>query len=265
MGWVMTTEKRNQHRRMAFLGLIAWVSLCLLVIGWGPPVGTRTSRLFAFAGLVGLVSAVGLQVRVKREMIETRELLDAYMSEARTDPLTGLANRRALNQELDRRLAQLQRQETPLSLLLIDVDHFKQFNDNHGHQAGDEMLCLMARALRDTVRDMDLATRYGGEEFAIVLPGTDLGNGKRAAERIRRAVSEIEFTFRGAVLRDTVSVGLAQATEQDDAQSLIHRADDALYAAKEGGRNRSYFHDGQSCLPIPSTAVPECVVVAECS
>ncbi len=261
----MTTEKRDQNRRMAFLGLIAWVSLCLLAIGWGPPVGTRISRLFAFAGLVGLVSAVGLQVRVKREMIETRELLDSYMSEARTDPLTGLANRRALNQELDRRIAQLQRQETSLSLLLIDVDHFKRFNDNHGHQAGDEMLCLMAHALRDTVRDMDLATRYGGEEFAIVLPGTNLNDGRCAAERIRRAVAEIEFTFRGAKLRDTVSVGLAQATDVDDPQSLIHRADDALYAAKEGGRNCSYFHDGQSCLPIPTTVVSESAAVAECS
>lgn len=259
------TSTLNHHQRMAFLGLIAWVSLCLLVIGWGPPLGTTTSRLFACTGLVGLASAVGLAVRVKREMVETRELLDAYMSEARTDPLTGLANRRALNQELERRIAQLQRQEAPLSVLLIDVDHFKQFNDNHGHQAGDEMLCMVARTLRDTVRDMDLATRYGGEEFAIVLPGTDLDNAKCAAERIRRAVAQVEFTFRGERLRDTVSVGVAQATDGDDPQSLIHRADDALYAAKEGGRDRSYFHDGQSCLPVTTSTPSEPAVVAGCS
>lgn len=263
MGTIMT-EKLSQHRRMAFLGLVAWVSLCLLVIGWGPPLGTTTSRLFACTGLVGLASAVGLAVRVKHEMVETRELLDAYMSEARTDPLTGLANRRALNQELERRIAQLQRQKTPLSLLLIDVDHFKQFNDSHGHQAGDEMLCMMARALRDTVRDMDLPTRYGGEEFAIVLPGTNQDEAKCAAERIRSAVAEIELTFRGTKLRDTVSVGLAQATEEDDPSSLIRRADDALYAAKEGGRNRSYFHNGQTCLPIRATEGAEPLVTADC-
>lgn len=263
MGTVMTDRLRH-HQRMAFLGLIAWVSLCLLVIGWGPPLGTTTSRLFACTGLVGLASAVGLAVRVKREMVQTRELLDAYMSEARTDPLTGLANRRALNQELERRIAQLQRQDTPLAVLLIDVDHFKQFNDNHGHQAGDEMLCMMARALRDTVRDMDLATRYGGEEFAIVLPGTSLPDAKCAAERIRLAVADIEFTFRGAKLRDTVSVGLAQATDVDDPQSIIRRADDALYAAKEAGRNRSFFHDGQICLPIPPTTSSTPAVLAGC-
>jgi diguanylate cyclase len=190
-------------------------------------------------------------------------LLDAYVSQARTDPLTGLANRRALNQELERRMAQFQRQQRPFSLLLIDMDHFKQFNDNHGHQAGDEMLCMMARALRDTVRDTDLAARYGGEEFAIVLPGTNLSDAKCAAERIRRAVAEIRLTFRGATLRDTVSVGLAETERMDDAQSLIQRADDSLYAAKEAGRNRSYFHDGQTCLPIATTAVSESAVVAE--
>lgn len=262
-GWVMK-EKLNQHRRMTFVGLIAWVSLCLLLIGWGPSLGTTNSRLLACTGLVGLASAVGLAVRVKREMVEARELLDAYMSEARTDPLTGLANRRALNQELERRIAQFQRQETPLSMLLIDVDHFKQFNDDHGHQAGDEMLCMMAHALQDTVRLMDLATRYGGEEFAIVLPGTNLHDAKCAAERIRRAVAEIEFTFRGAKLRNTVSVGLAQAREMDDPASLIRRADDGLYAAKEAGRNRSYFHDGQVCLPIQATAASEAAIVSEC-
>ncbi|MBC8871636.1 MAG: GGDEF domain-containing protein [Planctomycetes bacterium] len=258
------TDDLNRRQRMAFLGLIAWISLCLLVIGWGPPLGSNTSRLLACTGLVGLASAVGLAARVKREMAETRELLGSYMNEARTDPLTGLANRRALNQELERRIAQFQRQGTPLSLLLIDVDHFKRFNDSHGHQAGDEMLCTMARALRDTVRDMDLATRYGGEEFAIVLPGTPLNDAKIAAERVRRATAEIEFTFRGAKLRDTVSVGLAQAMEMDDPQSLLRRADDALYAAKEAGRNRSYFHDGEMCLPVRTTADVEPAIPAKC-
>ena len=257
-------EDLSRNQRMSFLGLIAWVSLCLLVIGWGPTLEPRIAKLLACTGLVGLASAVGLAVRVKHEMLETRELLNAYMSEARTDPLTGLANRRALNQELERRLAQFRRQDTPLSLLLIDVDHFKQFNDNHGHQAGDEMLCMMARALRDAVRDMDLATRYGGEEFAIVLPGTNLHDAKCAAERIRRSVAEIELTFRGTKLRDTVSVGLAQAAEMDAPPSLIRRADDALYAAKEAGRNCSYFHDGQTCVPISTESVSEPAVVADC-
>jgi len=243
-------DEPARSRRTTFLGLIAWVSLCLLLAGWGPPIGSTLTKLLACTGLVGLASAVGLAVNVKNEMQQQRNLLTLYIDEARTDPLTGLANRRALNEELDKRIAQWQRRGTLLSLLLIDIDHFKRFNDEHGHQAGDEMLCLVARALRDTLREMDVVTRYGGEEFAVVLPATDLMEASRAAERARVEVSNTIVTYRGKKLHDTVSVGIAQATEMDDALSLVGRADDALYAAKEAGRNRTYFHNGETSLPV---------------
>jgi diguanylate cyclase len=242
---------------MTFLGLIAWVSVCLVVAGWEPPVGVTIMRLLACTGLMGLASAVGLAVRVKNEMLEQQVLLASYMSEARTDPLTGLANRRALDEELERRIAQWQRRGTVLSLLLVDIDHFKRFNDRHGHLAGDEMLCLVARSLCDTLRKMDLVTRYGGEEFAVVLPTTNLEEAIRAAERVRQSVSESVVTFQGQELRDTVSVGIAQVTEADDALSLVGRADEALYAAKKAGRNRAYFHDGKTSRPIAMLSDPE--------
>ncbi len=249
---------------MTFVGLIAWVSLCLLVAGWGPPVALTIIRLLACTGLVGLASAVGLAVNIKKEMQQQQMLLVSFMSEARTDPLTGLANRRALDEELERRIAQWQRRGTVLSLLLVDVDHFKRFNDRHGHQAGDEMLCLVAQTLRDTLREMDVVTRYGGEEFAAVLPETNLTEATRAAERVRQAVANTVVACDGEELHNTVSVGIAQATETDDAVSLIGRADDALYAAKEAGRNRTYAHNGETSLAINRLADSVPPLEAQC-
>ena len=251
---VIVQDDVTRSRRMAFLGLTAWVSLCLLLVGWGPPLGQAMCRLLACTGLVGLASAVGLAVNVKKEMQRQRELLDLYVSEARTDPLTGLANRRALNEELGRRIAQWRRRGTVLSLLLVDIDHFKRFNDQHGHQAGDEMLCLVARTLRSTLREMDVVSRFGGEEFAVVLPETNLAEAVRAAERIRENVAQAVLVLREQQLRNTVSIGVAQALETDGADALLRRADDALYAAKKAGRNRVWFHDGQTCLPVSEMA-----------
>jgi diguanylate cyclase (GGDEF)-like protein len=244
---------------MSFLGLIAWVSVCLIVAGFGPPLGPMFAKLWACTGLLGLASAVGLAVRVKREMRRQRELLKCYMAEATTDPLTGLANRRALDRELDRRLAQFRRQQVTVSVLLIDVDCFKRFNDTFGHPAGDEMLRGISRVLANTLRGMDLVTRYGGEEFVAVLPGTNLAQAQLAAERVRKAVEQNTVFFRDRELRTTVCVGVAEAVQLDDAGTLVRRADDALYGAKRAGRNRSYFHDGSACQPVclaPATPAP---------
>src|SRR6185503_7619557 len=106
----------------------------------------------------------------------------------RTDALTGLANRRAFDDELNRRFAEWQRRKTMFSLLILDVDHFKKFNDTHGHQAGDAVLTGVAATLRQTFREMDLVARYGGEEFAAILPVTNLTEALRAAERARAAI-----------------------------------------------------------------------------
>lgn len=188
------------------------------------------------------------------------ELLEAHMADALTDALTKIANRRAFDHELKRRYALWQRKQTPLSLLMMDVDHFKRFNDEHGHLAGDEVLKRVARILKENMRDMDLVARYGGEEFAAILPDTEMESGKVAAERVRAAIERSSLEFEGKVLRVTSSVGVTQLAVGDDPEAVIRRADEALYASKEAGRNCAHYHDGQRCVlitDIAATAVVE--------
>ncbi len=176
--------------------------------------------------------------------------IESHAAEARTDALTGLANRRAFDGEMARRFAEFQRHGRNLSVMMIDADHFKRLNDAHGHQAGDAVLSGLARVLRNVAREMDVVSRYGGEEFAVVLPGTAVADAGSAAERLRGAIAATVFPFRGAELRVTVSIGVAGLLPKEDTARLIQRADAALYAAKQGGRNCVYRHDGRAVQPI---------------
>jgi diguanylate cyclase len=178
--------------------------------------------------------------------------LHSYMTESRTDELTGLANRRAFEEEIGRRLAQWHRQQVPLSLVLLDVDRFKWFNDYYGHQVGDAILQRVAESLRSATRAMDLVTRYGGEEFAVILNGTELFEAKLAAERLRQAVLEDRLCIEGSELHVAVSAGVAQAAPSETKAAFLKRVDDSLYAAKNTGRNRCCFHDGESCRRVES-------------
>ncbi len=177
--------------------------------------------------------------------------IELHMAEARTDPLTRLPNRRALDDHLLRLLGQRRGRQQSFSLLMIDVDHFKQLNDRYGHLAGDQALRHIADALRATVGDADLVARVGGEEFAIVAANCDLGAGCQLAEVVRKAVCESQYQFGGQMLPLSVSVGLATAQPDDESVTLIRRADQALYCAKRNGRNCGYYHDGQACRRIP--------------
>jgi diguanylate cyclase (GGDEF)-like protein len=160
------------------------------------------------------------------------------------DPLTGLYNRRHLEERLASELAAAQRHGRPVSLLMADVDHFKAINDAHGHLAGDEALKMLAFVLRGAVRKEDVLARYGGEEFVIVARETPLEGAESLAERIRRAVERSRCAWQGQDLGVTVSIGVTMSvgaaefvagrTERD----LIEAADRALYLAKQGGRNR---------------------------
>jgi diguanylate cyclase len=177
-----------------------------------------------------------------QELGNIRNHLAAAEQRSKTDALTGLANRHALDEFL--RNAQIVAMESgePLSIFLLDIDHFKTFNDKFGHQFGDQVLRLISRILRDGVRDRDLAARYGGEELAGVLPGADLRVCSTVAERIRQAISKRQVTRRttGEVLSSvTVSIGVAQFVPGEALTSLFERCDRALYAAKHGGRNRT--------------------------
>jgi len=176
-----------------------------------------------------------------RELDTIRDSLNKSEERAKTDTLTGLPNRRALDEFF--RVAQIaaMEQDYPLSVLLIDIDHFKTFNDNFGHGVGDQVLKLMAKVLRERVREIDLPARYGGEELIAVLPGADLATCEAVAERIRRSIAECTITRRStgeALPGITVSIGVGQFQPGESMADLIDRCDRALYRAKRTGRNR---------------------------
>jgi diguanylate cyclase len=175
-----------------------------------------------------------------RELDVIRDSLSKSEESARTDTLTGLANRRALDEFLRKAQTTADWGE-PLSVLMLDIDHFKTFNDNFGHGVGDQVLRLMAKVLREKVREQDLPARYGGEELIAVLPDADLAACAGIAEVIRRAIAESRITRRstGEVLPNiTISIGVAQYRSGEAITDLVERCDRALYLAKGGGRNR---------------------------
>jgi diguanylate cyclase (GGDEF)-like protein len=177
------------------------------------------------------------QMRAAELQRENEELA----RQAATDPLTGLANRRPLDETVVRELAQAERQQAMLSVLLLDIDHFKQFNDRHGHQAGDLVLRRVANTLRQRSRRSDLCARYGGEEFAVVLPFTNMAGASEVAERLLKAVSEMSVDWNETRLSVTVSIGGVTVNGESplpEANQLLRMADEALYRAKRDGRNR---------------------------
>jgi diguanylate cyclase (GGDEF)-like protein len=193
----------------------------------------------------------------KEELQAQRRELETFMHECRIDGLTGIPNRRTFDQELSKRFQQWRSHGTPLSLVLIDVDHFKQFNDLHGHHAGDAVLSEVADVLSQNVRQMDVVARYGGEEFAAILPGTGIEEARRVAERMRGAIEQSAFHYDDTELHVTVSAGVAEAALTNDRDVLIKRADAALYAAKDAGRNTCFAHEGEECLPIEKQDLPQ--------
>jgi diguanylate cyclase (GGDEF)-like protein len=154
------------------------------------------------------------------------------------DGLTGVHNKRFLLETLEREIPRARRHERPLTLLMLDIDHFKGINDNFGHLAGDYVLKELATALKSRLRPDDVISRYGGEEFAIVLPETPNEGGTKIAEELRHLIEEHAFTFETEEIKVTVSIGVAQLAEGLDELAFIKAADDRLYAAKRGGRNR---------------------------
>jgi len=168
-----------------------------------------------------------------------KELLNEYHYNATIDSLTSLYNRRWLDDMLARIMHRCATNRQPLAVLMIDIDYFKQFNDTHGHIAGDRALRVVARTIIQNLRPEDLVTRYGGEELFALLPGLDLVAATAVAERLRLAVSKAEIRMHdGSSLPAlSASVGVAQMYEQDNPDRLIHAADEALYRAKHSGRN----------------------------
>lgn len=182
---------------------------------------------------IAALLAIG-RLRYRYQM--TRERMVAMQVLASTDPLTGLPNRRAMLEQLDTLLALAERGRQPLSVLLLDIDHFKLVNDNHGHDVGDQVLSQLGQVLSSQVRACDLVGRWGGEEFLLLAPATCLEEARELAERIRQAVASTAFPH-GQPL--TVSLGVTQFGPSDHREALLRRADQALYQAKAAGRNQS--------------------------
>lgn len=173
-----------------------------------------------------------------RAISESARKQRQFEKDAVIDALTGLNNRRWLDARMARIVDRHRRDGLPLSIVMLDVDHFKRFNDEHGHLAGDEVLATVGRTLLSCLRPTDMAVRYGGEEFMVILPSTPLEGGRHAAERLRTVIQSTPVFASGEELpRVTASLGVAEMAE-DGPTGLIARADAALYRAKAGGRNR---------------------------
>ncbi len=196
----------------------------------GDPFAPADRELFHYLAGQAAVSLenVGLHETVERQ--------------ATTDELTGLANRRQFQESLASEVERARRFEQPLALVLLDIDDFKSVNDTHGHQTGDAVLGAIGQVLRASSREIDVAARYGGEELALVLPGTDLDGAFNLSERVRAAIAALEIPLPGedTPLRVTASLGVAElpGTSRDE-RTLVAAADEALYAAKAAGKNRS--------------------------
>jgi diguanylate cyclase (GGDEF)-like protein len=155
---------------------------------------------------------------------------------AHTDALTGLGNRHWMRSMFEREVTRAQHNDQPLCLMMIDVDNFKEFNDQYGHIAGDRVLAAVSSALREYLRPTDLIARFGGDEFAALLPGLSLKQARQAAERLRQRVAGLSPPSLSTAI--TISVGIAHRHTGDDVARLLQRADEAMYSAKERGRNR---------------------------
>ena len=194
---------------------------------------------------LSVIESVGPQIALALERAAWQQRASQFQLMSITDPLTGLHNRRYQEARLAEELSRSKRYNYPLSFMMIDIDDFKLYNDLSGHQAGDRALEIMAQCLKAALRKVDVASRYGGEEFSILLPQTTLQEAGVIADRIRRKVMETPFPHGksqplGAV---TISIGLSSFSPGlDSAEAIVRAADRALYHAKAHGKNRAYAY-----------------------
>jgi diguanylate cyclase (GGDEF)-like protein len=188
-----------------------------------------------------LATMVGEAVKLSISNLRLREQL---RERATRDPLTGLFNRRYLDETLPRELRQAKRRKAPLCIVMLDLDHFKEFNDSFGHGPGDALLREFGRVLRENLRDGDISCRYGGDEFVIVLPDSSMADTLQRIEEIGAFVQKLQVHYGEHLLgRVTLSAGIAQSHDNTNASELLREADEALYTAKQTGRGRISIYE----------------------
>lgn len=210
-------------RRLLVLGVAALLVPMVILFAAGTDI-----EVVRIAAIASIMLFLLVMQRMSGLLKQTHRQADALEALSMTDPLTGAGNRRRLWEELNREVDRSRRTRSPLSLAFLDLDHFKAYNDKHGHQAGDALLKELVAGWRTGLRASDLLARIGGEEFLIIFPDADSGQAAEVVERLRKAVPE----------NQTVSAGLATYQDGEPPDQLIDRADRALYSAKHAGRNR---------------------------
>lgn len=222
------TSLRYDARICLAAGASALLEYSCIALGIGLPVGLTVARLLLLVAATSLASALVLRSRELRTL-------------AISDRLTGLSNRGYFDERLKEELAEATRTQRPLGVILLDVDHFKFFNDTHGHRGGDEALRSLAQLLKESFRATDIVARYGGEELAVVMPGCSPVDLLRRSEALRKAVETMHVRVSGRSLTASLTVSMGVASWPEDGRSVeevVQRADERLYEAKRLGRNR---------------------------
>lgn len=222
----------NQILHVNYLPELKW----LLFVEQNEAVALAAVRQTLYTNLaismaVTLIVILLIQLAFNRYQWQLEEM-------ASTDKLTGLLNRHAFTILIDKLLAEYRRAPRPISMLVIDIDHFKRINDEHGHQVGDDVLTVIARRLEGGLRESDLAVRWGGEEFLLALRGCDRNEALRIAENLRESINALPLEVQGKTLNLTISIGVSEFNGKESPDQTIDRADIALYKAKNSGRNR---------------------------
>lgn len=221
---------------------------CPVVSGrpWGDPVWMSSMVVIMVVGYIMLMMYIVFGIL---------ELHANVAQAAGEDALTGAMNRRSLAQHAARELARSERLGTPLVVIGADLDHFKKLNDTYGHGGGDAALCAFVDLVRDQLRRSDVIARVGGEEFVLLLPGSDLADAVRMADELRRSLEQMRVHYEGRMIMTTVSMGVTERREGDSLATMLKRADALLYRAKEQGRNRVVADEDAPAVPAKPVLV----------